>query len=803
MPTKVSVSQPSPLLPPRWSKPLLLGTALVVLTLLVYAPAMGGGFLWDDDWLLTENPNLSSLAGLGRLWKIDWWGDKLVPDCFPVTWTSFWVEWRLWHKNPAGYHVTNILLHAASAVLLWRVLARLGVKWAWLAGVLFAVHPVNVTSVAWIAERKNTLSMVFYLLAVGCYLRFDDRAGWRWYGGALGMFLLAMLSKTSVVMLPVVLLLVAWWRRGRVTWRDLLKSAPFFVMSLGLSILGILYQTHVVIQNSPIRSGKEGFFFRLAVAGMAPWFYMLKTVLPYPLAMVYPRWDFDPRGLVNYLPGLALVGVGALMWRLRRWCRGALMALGYFVVTLFPVMGFFSMYYHVYSFVADHWQYVSMIGLLALVSGAAEFLARRVPRVAVQAAAVVVVGLLSIATWHRSGVFADGLRLWKANIATYPNHFLPYYNLGSAQDEEGRYDDALANYEKSIQLNKGFDRPYTNIGTILVRRGDVFNAARYFDEAVRIYPNSVPARANLGALLHMMGRTDEGLHQLRLAEKVQEDSLLVQVNMTTVLMEMGRIDEAVDHARKGAKADPSAYDPRIQLAKCLSHQGLAQEAVEQATVAAAIQPDSVEAHTLLGLHLRAAGRSAEAAEHWHKVLELQPNNADALNNLGITMVDRGNFRDALTCFTQALNLQPGSPDIQTNLAFVLTRVNRPAEAIELYRKALATWPDRPEVLTSLAAMLASYPDPAVRNPTEAVTLAERACELTGYSRADMMDVLASAYAAAGRRSDAIKTATRAMELASAAGNTARAAALEQRIGAWSAGESASPPPRAGSPSPGR
>ncbi|MCJ7544662.1 MAG: tetratricopeptide repeat protein [Phycisphaerae bacterium] len=803
MPTKVSVLQPSPLLPPHRSKLLLLGAVLVVLTLLVYIPAMGGGFLWDDDWLLTENPNLSSFAGLGRLWKVDWWGDKLVPDYFPVTWTSFWIEWRLWHNHAAGYHVTNILLHATSALLLWRVLARLGVRWAWLAGVLFAVHPVNVTSVAWIAERKNTLSMVFYLLALGCYLRFDDRAGRRWYVAALGMFLLALLSKTSVVMLPVVLLLVAWWRRDRVTWRDLLKAAPFFVLAVVLSILGILYQRHVVIQDSPIRSAHEGFFFRLAVAGMAPWFYLLKAVVPHPLAMVYPRWDFDPRALVNYLPGLALIGVLALLWRLRPWCKGALVALAYFVVTLFPVMGFFSMYYHLYSFVADHWQYVPMIGLLALVSGVAAFLTRYVPRVAVQAAAVVVVGALSVGAWHRSKICADSFKLWKDNIATYPNHFLPYYNLGRAQDEENRFDDALRNYEKSIQLNKGFDRPYTNIGSILARRGDIFQAARYFDEALRIYPDSIPARANLGYMLYMMGRTDEALHQLRLAEKVSKDSVLVQVDMALVLMGVGRIDEAMEHARIGVAADPSDYEPRILLAKCLSLKGLARDVIEQATVAAAIKPDSVEAHTLLGLHLRSVGRSAEAAEHWRKVLESQPDDVDALNNLAITMVDCGNLPDALTYLTKALNLQPGNLEIQINLAFVLARTQRPAEAVELYRRALAARPNWPDVLTSLAALLANYPDPAIRKPAEAVTLAQRACELTNYARPDMMDVLASAYATAGRRSDAIQMATRAMELARSAGNAAYAAALAQRIRAWSGGQSVSQPAGGESPIPGK
>jgi tetratricopeptide (TPR) repeat protein len=810
MAKKVSVAPPPPppLLPEWWAKFLPIAV-LVVLTLVVYIPAMGGGFLWDDDWLLTDNPNISSVAGLVRFWKIDWWGDKLVPDYFPVTWTSFWIEWHLWHKFAPGYHVTNILLHALSAVLLWRVLRRLGVRWGWLAAALFAVHPVNVTSVAWIAERKNTLSMVFYLLALGCYLRFDDRAGQRWYLAALGMFLLALLSKTSVVMLPVVLLILAWWRRNKVTWRDLLNSAPFFALALALAIVGVFYQTDVVIDSSPIHTAKEGFFFRLAVAGMAPWFYLLKTVVPYPLAMVYPRWDFDPKALVNYLPGLALIGVLAGMWRLRRWCRGPLAALVYFVVTLFPVLGFFNMYYQVYSFVADHWVYIPMLGVLALIAGGAEFLSRRiVPRVVVQGVAALVLVVLGGLAWQRSTVFADVFRLWQDNIDKYPMHFLPYHNLGRAQDDKGYYDDALKNYQKSLQLNDRFDRVYTNIGTLLAKRGDILEAAHYFDQGVRLYPKSVTARGNLGAMLFKMGRLEEGLYQLQIAEKDDPNSLLVRANMATVLMGLGRIDEAMEQARKAVEIDPCAYEPRMELADCLLRKGERAKAQEQVAAALTIKPDSVEAHALmatllraLGLSARAAGRSpeaadriAKAAEHWKRILELQPENVDAMNNLGITLVDRGDLQGALTYFTKALEHQPGNLEIQTNVAFVLARLNRPGEAIELYRKALAARPDWPEVLTSLAALLATYPDPAFRNPPEAVTLAQRACELTKYSRADFVDTLSLAYHAAGQRAEAIETAGRALQLARAAGNTEHAAALEQRLRAWSTETPGSPSP---------
>jgi tetratricopeptide (TPR) repeat protein len=767
--------------------------AIVALTLLVYIPAMGGGFLWDDDWLLTDNPHLRNLNGLARIWQFTLGGDKRIPDYFPVTWTSFWIEWQLWGKNPTGYHVTNIALHAANAVLVWLVLARLGVRWAWLAGALFAVHPVNVASVAWIAERKNTLSMLFYLLAWLSYLRFDEKDGWKWYARSLGLFLLALLSKTSVVMLPVVLLLVGWWRRDKVTWRDLLAALPFFAMALVFSIIGILYQTHVVILGAPIHSPREGFFFRLVVAGIAPWFYMLKTVLPYPLAMVYPRWQIDPKGLPFFLPGLAWVGVLALLWRLRRWCKGVLASLVYFVVTLFPVLGFFTMYYNLYSFVADHWLYVSIIGLLALVAGGAEALSRLWSRWAVLGIASVTVVALGVLTWSHNAVYADNIRLWKDNIAKYPNHFMPYFSLGYALDAQGFYDDALANYEKSITLNSGFDKPYVSIGTILAKRQDFLQAAKYFYEAVRISPNLGVARMNLGVMLHLLGRSEEGLHQLQEALRISDYHVGAHVNMAKVLADTGQLNEAVIHARRAVQLDPTDAEARLALAKYLARSGRTEESIAECRKVVNLEPDLVDAHNLLAMQLRATGRSAEAAEHFHKILQMQPNDADTMNNLGIALADQGELKGAQVYFTKALTLQPDNPEFQSNLALILASLGRTHEAIELYRKALKIRPGWPQAITNLACLLASDADPAVRNLPEAIALAKRACELTGDSNPDMLSNLASAYAAAGRYGEATQTATRAMELARAAGNKNVADILAQRIQAWSASQPSTQP----------
>jgi tetratricopeptide (TPR) repeat protein len=785
--TKEPASSSSPWSALRRSKPFW-AAAIVILALGVYIPAMSSGFLWDNDSLVADNSNLKNLQGLAWIWQCDWSGEKSISDYYPVTWTSFWVEWHLWGKHAAGYHVTNILLHAVNAVLVWLVLARLGVRWAWLAGALFAVHPVNVASVAWIAERKNTLSMLFYLLALLGYLRYDDKAGWRWYAFSLGMFLLAMLSKTSVAMLPVVLLLIAWWRRNKVTWRDLAAAAPFFALAITLSIIGILYQTYAVIQGAPVRPPKENFFFRLAIAGIAPWFYLLKTVVPHSLAMVYPRWDINPKDLPYYLPGLALVGAIALMWRFRQYCKGAWMATVYFVVALFPVLGFFTIYYHLYSFVADQWMYVPIVGLLALAAGGMGFLAHRwpsrAPWVRILAATVVIV--LGVLTWRLSDTYASKTKLWKDNIAKYPDQFLPYYNLGRTLEDEGLYDEALKDYQKSLQLKPDFEKAYINIGTILANRNNYPQAALCFDKAAQINPRSVTARMNLGAMLHVMGRNEEAMFQLQQALKITDYNAGVHIDLARVLAHMGRLDEALAHARRAVEVAPTDTNARLTLATYLAQKGQLTEAIAECRQAVELDPNNDTAHNLLGLQLRTAGRNAEAADEFRQILQRRPNDAEAYNNLATTMVDRGDLAGALENLTHALALQPDNPDIQANLAFVLSSLNRPREAIELYRKVLKTRPDWPRALSHLAWILANHPDASVHDPSQAVELAKRACELTGNSQPDMLETLALAYAASGQYAQAIKTATQAMELAKAAGNAAQATTLAQRIEVWSA-----------------
>jgi tetratricopeptide (TPR) repeat protein len=501
----------------------LVVLALVALTLVAYAQViLHSGFLWDDDMLLTNNPLIRASDGLRRIWFT-----TEAIDYLPLTSTTLWVEWRLWGDHPAGYHVTNVLLHALSAVLLWRLLKELKIPGAAWVAAIFAVHPVCAASVAWISERKNTLSMVFFLLTLIAYVRFDAGRDKRWYALAILAFVAALLSKSQVLMAPVVLLGLAWWRRNKIAWRDILAVVPLLVLSGLCAAVTIWFQhAHALSRVSSTRP--EGFWSRLAAAGMIPWFYLYKDLVPINLTMVYPRWNVDPAQMLSYVPGVILLAVLAVFWIYRRrWGRPLLAAMGYFVIVLFPVLGFFQMAYHRKSLVADHLQYVAILGPIVLVAGLGWYgagkLRSKAGRVTAIVLAAAVVATLAMLTYVRGFVFLNSRTMWTDVLQKNPSCPEAYYERGLALTQEGKVQEAIPAYQAAIKLRPDYSDAHNNLGCSYLELGDFPKALDHLRRAVEARPDNISALFNLALVQSQMGDSREAAANLRRLLKVWPD----------------------------------------------------------------------------------------------------------------------------------------------------------------------------------------------------------------------------------------------------------------------------------------
>jgi tetratricopeptide (TPR) repeat protein len=664
--------------------------ALLLATLAAYYPAWHGGMLWDDDRHITRS-DLRSAEGLSRIW----FDLGATQQYYPLTHSAFWILHRLWGDQLLGYHLINIILHVLAAFLVAILLERLAVPGAWLAAVIFALHPVHVESVAWISELKNTLSGVLYLAAALAYLRFDDSRRRLPYALAMVLFVLALLSKTVTATLPAALLVVFWWQRGRLNGRrDLLPLLPFFTLGAAAGVLTAWVERALV--------GAQGaqYIFtmleRCLIAGRAICFYLGKLFWPVDLIFMYPRWQVSQNEAWQFLYPLGLLVLLAAMWRLRRRSRAPLAAMLLFGGTLFPALGFVNVYPFRYSFVADHFQYLASIAMIALASAglAARAWRWRLPsRPAAVAATVLLGGTLAVATWIQSSQYVNAETLYRTTLSRNPSCWMAYNNLGNTLQKGGRVEEAITQYQAALRLKPDYAEAYNNLGLALHSQGRLEEAVTQYRQAVRFMPDLAGAHHNLANALVELGRVEEATAHFAEALKLEPDTAEAHNNLGLAMSRQGRFDEAVTHFKEALRIRPDYLIARDNLGKSLQRMGRVEEAIEQYRQAIRLDPGYAQAYDNLGSALQMLGRFSEAAAQHREALRFRPDSAEICSNLGNALLGMGRPEEAIAQYREALRLKPDLAGVYFNLGNAYIGLDRTEQAIAQYREAVRLSPD--------------------------------------------------------------------------------------------------------------
>jgi tetratricopeptide (TPR) repeat protein len=600
----------------------------------------------------------------------------------------FRFEHSWWGLNPTGYHVVNILLHIANALILWSLLARLRVPGAWVAGAIFALHPVQVESVAWITERKNVLMGFFFLLTIRAWVEFvDEQTKHRWffYVLALLLYALALFSKTTACTLPAALLLILWLQRQRINQRQLVQLVPFVVLALGMGLLAVWWERYHQGTHGPMFAISP--LERLLIASRAIWFYLGKLFWPSNLTFIYPRWIVSPTHLLEYAWLAALGGLCAVISFARRYVGRSLeVAALFFVATLSPLLGFIMLYTFRYTFVADHYQYLASIGPIALASAGITTLAAsfKESRHFIFGAAVCILAALTMFTWRQSTIYADIEALWRTTIARNPGCWMAHNNLGIVLSQKGDIDEAIAHYRKTLEMSPDFAEADYNLGNALLQKGEIDAAILHCQRAVTIQPNDPEAQVALGNALFKKGLIDESILHYQKALAIRPYYVTAHYNLSSAFLKKGEIDEAILHCR----------------------------------AVLSTQPEHADAHTILANAFLQKGEIGNAIEQYKKTLEIAPRSVPALNNL--------------------------------------------------------------------AWILATCSDPALRDGTKALELAQRANEFSGRNNPIILRTLAAAHANVGQFSTAVEVGQLALSLTDR--QSPLASALQRELAGYKASE---------------
>ncbi len=690
----------------------LLTALLFAAALIAYFPAMHGGLLLDDDLHITR-PELQSWRGLGRIW----FDVGATQQYYPVLHSAFWLEHRLWSDSVTGYHLCNVLLHASAAGLVVLLMRGLRLPGAWLAAFLFALHPVCVESVAWIAEQKNTLSTVFALGAAIAYLDFDERRSRTAYWLALGLFAMALLSKTVVVTLPAVLLVVAWWRRSRIDWRrDVLPLLPWFVIGGAVCLITLSVERRLLAGIGAAFT--LGPVERVLLAARAFWFYLGELIWPVGLTFFYPKWVVSSAAAWAYLFPLAAATLAGGLWYLARRWRGPLAAFLCFAGTLVPVLGFFNVEWFVFSYVADHLQYFSILAVVIPVSAALTMSAARLSaacrQIAVVIAAAWVLGL-GVLTWQQCGRYGDPVVFYRTAIALNPASAAAYSNLGAVLAAlPGRQAEAIAAYEKARQMSPNSSDAEENLGAVLAK--DPAHRAQgvaHLEAAVHLRPGKKLIHEKLAAaLVDMPGRLSDAIAEYEASLQIDPNDPEVHNSLGSALLrDPRRLGEAQAEFETALRLKADFAEAHNNLGNALRRMpGRVNDAIQQYEEALRLKPDLAEAHNDLGLVLAPLpGRLNDAIAQFQEALRLKPDFAGAHSNLGLAwMLTPGRLNDAVSELKEAVRLKPDFAQAWHVLGIAWMRSDNPREAVAAFRAEVRLSPENAAAREALdAATLAS------------------------------------------------------------------------------------------------
>jgi protein O-mannosyl-transferase len=815
---------------------------LVLATIIVCEPVLHNEFISFDDDLYIYNNNYVK-AGLtrgGLVWAVT----KIhAYNWHPLTWVSHMLDWQLFGSNPAGHHLTGLIFHIANTVLLFIVLRRM-TRALWpsaFVAALFALHPLHVESVAWASERKDVLSTFFWILTMWAYVRYAERPNIARYLLIILAFCLGLMAKQMLVTLPFVLLLLDYWPLGRLgtkrrsfcgpapaavsVRRCILEKVPLLILSVIASATVYIVQHYAGTTQSFAR---YPLFYRIENAMVAYAVYIGKMLWPSNLAIFYPHQHQNlPTWQITGAVLLLACITTAVIYRIR---QKPYLAVGWlwYLGTLVPVIGLVQVGLQAY---ADRYTYMPLTGLFIIIAwGVPDILARLHYRKAILfSSAVLLLLALGVMTRHKFGYWRDSITLYKHATAAVQNNWWAHNHLGIAYYNKGELDKASKHFTEALRIRPTYQsalcgtgavllaqgeldkaitylgnalrlelyapgeevyhaQAHTYFGIALAKKGRLDEAIKHYLEALRITPNLPITHRNLGDLFAQQGRFDEAAREYQKFLQITPDDPSVLNALGIALGQQGKLDEAIAYFTRAVTIEPASADVHINLGNALVLKGRLDEAVTHFEEVLKLEPNLANVRRSLGDLFAQQGRFDEAVREYQKLLQITPNDPSVLNALGVVLGQQGKLDEAIRYFNAALLTNKNLPDVYGNLGLAYVRLGKNELAITNLVKGIELDPNSTDNLNNLAWVLATTEDTKLRNPTDAVKYAQRACELSGYEQPSLLDTLAVAYAAAGNFPEAVKTAEKAIKLAEDTNEKKLAEEIQKRLEFYKAGQ---------------